>query len=220
MNPSMIVLTRKSSPWIALVLVASALGATPATVHASERSERAACTKARPTADERKLIQAAYLDAEKESVPLAADLKLALLDEKTLLASSDATFDSAQAASAKTADARAKLAAVKDRLRNTILYSILKPENRALAAKCFALGQSDARRNSRERRPSHDRRSSRRHSGHSGVDPSAPSTTPASADGSDPAVTPPANDPGSTTDGSTTDAGNSDGGDADDGVAT
>ncbi|MBS1960905.1 MAG: hypothetical protein JST04_01725 [Bdellovibrionales bacterium] len=156
MNRSMIVLTRKSSPWIALALVASALGAAPFSAHASERSDRASCAKARPTADERKQIQAAYLDAEKVRVGLAADLKLALLDEKQLLSSADATFDAAQAASAKTADARAKLGAVKDKLRNTILYSILKPENRGLAAKCFALGQSDARRNSRGRRPSRD----------------------------------------------------------------
>ncbi len=161
---------------------------------ASFAATRAECAAVKPTADKTKLIQAAFLDSEKESIPLQADLKLATLEENKLVTSVDATFDAAQAASAKTADARAKLAALKMKLRNTILYSISAPENRTLADQCFSRGEADSRRMSRERersRNSRGRNRGRRNGPGSSTpvgttpDPTAPiATTP--TDGTDP----------------------------------
>lgn len=96
-----------------------------------------ACVDAAITDAQHVQIEEAVYQSEKERIKAESDMKIAMMDYMHTLNDPSSDLAAAQAASGLVADGAGKMAANHFSLGNTILYTILTPEQRPKAIKCL-----------------------------------------------------------------------------------
>ena len=97
------------------------------------------CQKVNPDDGQKTLLRNAMLQHQKDAITLKANVDLARLDYVTLVLDPSATPAAADAASAKITDTTSKLVGSQTALDTTVLFRILKPEQRESALACMKI---------------------------------------------------------------------------------